>query len=147
MAARTSVESFQDEASCFICLKLFQDPVSIHCGHSFCRACITSNWEGLTTNFSCPRCKEAALQQSLRPNWELANMIELAKRLNLQPVREVKGGENLCKEHQEALKLFCKDDEMLICVVCDRSKVHRNHSVVPVDEAAQEYKVRGFWAH
>ncbi|XP_074428647.1 E3 ubiquitin-protein ligase TRIM39-like [Larus michahellis] len=142
MAARTSVQCLQDEALCSICLEIFQDPVSIHCGHSFCRACITQNWEGLTTNFSCPQCREAVPQQSFRPNWELANIIEVAKSLNLRPVREVDGGENLCKEHQEALKLFCKDEEKLICLVCDRSKVHCNHSVVPVDEAAQEYEKR-----
>ncbi|XP_009462430.1 PREDICTED: E3 ubiquitin-protein ligase TRIM39-like [Nipponia nippon] len=112
MAAKTSVESLQDEASPSICLELFQDPVSIHCGLSFCRACITWNWEGLTPNFSCLRCRET-----------------------------VEGGENLCKEPQEALKLCCEDGERLICVVCDRSKVHRNHSVVPMDEAAQVYKL------
>uniref|UniRef100_A0A8C3KFQ3 Uncharacterized protein n=1 Tax=Calidris pygmaea TaxID=425635 RepID=A0A8C3KFQ3_9CHAR len=48
------------------------------------------------------------------------------------------GKTNLCEEHQEPLKLFCQDDKMLICMVCDKSKVHRNHSVVPVGEAAQE---------
>ncbi|XP_069630194.1 E3 ubiquitin-protein ligase TRIM39 isoform X2 [Haliaeetus albicilla] len=142
MAARRSVESLQDEASCSICLELFQDPVSIHCGHSFCRVCITQNWKGLTTNFSCPRCREMVPRESIRPNWELANIIEIAKSLNLQPVREVEERENLCKEHQEALKLFCEDEERLICVVCDKSKVHCNHSVVPVDEAAKEYKKR-----
>uniref|UniRef100_A0A8C0BB48 Uncharacterized protein n=1 Tax=Buteo japonicus TaxID=224669 RepID=A0A8C0BB48_9AVES len=63
-----------------------------------------------------------------------------------KPVPLGKERENLCKEHQEALKLFCEDEERLICVVCDKSKVHRNHSVVPVDEAAREYKVRGFRA-
>ncbi|XP_032845724.2 zinc finger protein RFP-like [Tyto alba] len=140
MAAKMSIENLQNEVSCSICLDVFQDPVSIHCGHSFCRACIIKIWEGMTTNFSCPQCRETVPQKSLRPNWELASIIEAAKNLNLQRVREVEGGENLCKEHKEALKLFCEDEKMLICVVCDKSKVHRNHSVVPVDEAAQEYK-------
>ncbi|XP_074020842.1 zinc finger protein RFP-like [Numenius arquata] len=85
-------------------------------------------------------CRETGAQKTLRPNWELANVIEAAKRMNLQRDREVEGGENLCEEHQEPLKLFCKDEERLICVVCDRSKVHHDHSVVPVGEAAKEYK-------
>ncbi|XP_074020904.1 E3 ubiquitin-protein ligase TRIM7-like [Numenius arquata] len=140
MAARTPEEILRDEACCSICLEIFQDPVSIHCGHSFCRSCITQTWEGLTTNFSCPQCREMEAQKRLRPNRELANMIEAAKSLNLQRDREVEGGENVCKEHQEPLKLFCQDDQRLICVVCDKSKVHRDHSVVPVGEAAQEYK-------
>ncbi|XP_064330144.1 E3 ubiquitin-protein ligase TRIM39-like [Phalacrocorax carbo] len=135
-----SVEGLQDEASFSTCLKLLQDPVSIHCGHSFCWVCITENWEGLTTNVSCPRCRETVPQQSLRHNWELANITELAKMLNLRQVREMEGGEKLCKEHQETLKLVCKDEERLVRIVCDRSKVHRNHSVAPMDEAAQEYR-------
>ncbi|XP_074020831.1 E3 ubiquitin-protein ligase TRIM39-like [Numenius arquata] len=95
MAARTRVEILRDEACCSICLEIFQDPVSIHCGHSFCRSCITRSWKGLTTNFSCPQCRETGAQKTLRPNWELANVIEAAKRMNLQRDREVEGGENL----------------------------------------------------
>ncbi|XP_074020866.1 E3 ubiquitin-protein ligase TRIM7-like [Numenius arquata] len=122
MAARTPVETPQDEACCSICLEIFQDIVSIHCGHS------------------CPQCGHKLLQRSPCTNRELANISEAAKSLNLQQDREVEGGENLCEKHQEPLKLFCQDDKRLICVVCDRSKVHRYHSVVPMDEAVQEYK-------
>uniref|UniRef100_A0A8C4VUS4 Uncharacterized protein n=1 Tax=Gopherus evgoodei TaxID=1825980 RepID=A0A8C4VUS4_9SAUR len=46
----------------------------------------------------------------------------------------------VCEKHQEALKLFCQEDQSPICVVCDRSKEHRAHTVVPAEEAAQEYK-------
>uniref|UniRef100_A0A8C3JHJ4 Uncharacterized protein n=1 Tax=Calidris pygmaea TaxID=425635 RepID=A0A8C3JHJ4_9CHAR len=148
--ARKPLEMLQDEFCCSICLGIFQDPVSIHCGHSFCRSCITETWEGRATNFSCPQCKETGDQKILRPNWELAEVIEAAKRLNLQQDREVKGEENLCKKHQEPLKLFCQDDKRLICLVCDWSKVHHDHSVVPMDEAVQECKVRGVmgvWRH
>uniref|UniRef100_A0A8C3KGC4 RING-type domain-containing protein n=1 Tax=Calidris pygmaea TaxID=425635 RepID=A0A8C3KGC4_9CHAR len=81
MAARTPLEMLQDEAHCSICLEIFQDPVSIHCGHSFCRSCITETWKGQTTNFSCPQCRKTGDQMTLRPNWELANVIEAAKRL------------------------------------------------------------------
>ncbi|XP_074020781.1 zinc finger protein RFP-like [Numenius arquata] len=140
MAARMPVESPQDEACCSICLEIFQDIVSIHCGHRFCQSCSTWNREGLTTNFSCLQCGHTLSRKRLCPNRELANISEAAKNLNLQPVREVEGGENLCEKHQEPLKLFCQEDQRLICVVCDKSKVHCNHSVVPMDEAAQEYK-------
>ncbi|XP_014816070.1 PREDICTED: zinc finger protein RFP-like isoform X5 [Calidris pugnax] len=140
MAARTPLEILQDEACCSICLGIFQDPVSIHCGHSFCWSCITRTWEGLTTNFSCPQCRDMVSQKSLRPNRKLANVIEAAKSSNIKWDREVEGGETLCEKHQEPLKLFCQDDKRLICVVCDRSEVHQYHSVVPVDEAAQECK-------
>lgn len=50
--------------------------------------------------------------------------------------------ETLCEKHKEPLKLFCKKDKILICVVCDKSKEHRDHSVIPAEEvAAEEFKV------
>uniref|UniRef100_A0ACB8EGF0 Uncharacterized protein n=2 Tax=Sphaerodactylus townsendi TaxID=933632 RepID=A0ACB8EGF0_9SAUR len=48
----------------------------------------------------------------------------------------------VCQKHQEPLKLFCIDDEALICVICDRSKEHRDHKTVPLEEVSQEYKDR-----
>uniref|UniRef100_A0A8D0EXG0 Zinc finger protein RFP-like n=1 Tax=Strix occidentalis caurina TaxID=311401 RepID=A0A8D0EXG0_STROC len=144
MSARSPAESLHSEASCSICLSYFQEPVSIHCGHNFCRACIARCWEGLEAPFSCPQCRQTALQKSFRPSRELANIAEIARQLSQRGGRGGGGGrggeENLCRQHQEALKLFCKEDQQPICVVCDRSQAHRSHAVVPVEEAAQEYK-------
>uniref|UniRef100_A0A674JIB0 RING-type E3 ubiquitin transferase n=1 Tax=Terrapene triunguis TaxID=2587831 RepID=A0A674JIB0_9SAUR len=47
-----------------------------------------------------------------------------------------------CEKHQEALKLFCEEDQNLICWICRDSWDHRAHTVVPIEEAAQNYKVR-----
>ncbi|XP_038625627.1 E3 ubiquitin-protein ligase TRIM41 [Tachyglossus aculeatus] len=38
------VQTLQEEAVCAICLDYFTDPVSIGCGHNFCRACVTQLW-------------------------------------------------------------------------------------------------------
>lgn len=130
-------ESFQDEASCSLCLGFFQDPVSIHCGHNFCRACITRCWEEQEETFSCPRCKATATQRNLRPNRELAKIIEIAKRLSL---RAPSAGERLCERHREVLKLFCEEDQVPICLVCRESHAHRLHAAVPIEEAVEEQK-------
>ncbi|XP_060094073.1 E3 ubiquitin-protein ligase TRIM7-like [Heteronotia binoei] len=45
----------------------------------------------------------------------------------------------VCQNHQKLLKLFCKDDEALICVVCHRWKEHSDHKTLSL-EASQEYK-------
>ncbi|XP_067169882.1 E3 ubiquitin-protein ligase TRIM39-like [Apteryx mantelli] len=140
MAARSPAENLHSEASCSICLGFFQDPVSIHCGHNFCRSCITCCWEGLETNFSCPQCRQTAQQKSFRPSRELANIAEIARQLSPRATGGATGWETLCTKHREALKLFCKEDQRAICVVCDRSQAHRSHAVVPIEEAAQEYK-------
>ncbi|XP_039357096.1 E3 ubiquitin-protein ligase TRIM39-like [Mauremys reevesii] len=139
MATENPVESLQDETSCPICLEYFQDPVIIDCGHNFCRACISLCWEGPDTEVSCPQCRETAQQRNLRPNRQLANVVEIAKRLSFQ-AGTGSGEESVCDEHQEPLKLFCEEDQTLICVVCDRSRTHRAHTVVPIEEAAEEYK-------
>uniref|UniRef100_A0A674JAX7 RING-type domain-containing protein n=1 Tax=Terrapene triunguis TaxID=2587831 RepID=A0A674JAX7_9SAUR len=105
--------NLQDELSCPICLEYFTDPVIIECGHNFCRACISQCWGETEANFSCPQCRETALQRNLRPNRQLGKVVELVKGLRLQAVTEPEGQR-----------------------VCERS-----HKVVPIEEAAQEYKV------
>ncbi|XP_039357586.1 zinc finger protein RFP-like [Mauremys reevesii] len=141
MAAENPVESLQEEATCPVCLEHFTEPVSVECGHNFCRACISQCWEESDTAASCPQCRETVQQGNLRPNRQLANVVEITKRLSLQPAKGT-GGDGVCGEHQEALKLFCEEDQSPICVVCGRSRAHRAHTVVPIQEAAQEYKER-----
>ncbi|NXP49834.1 TRI27 protein, partial [Heliornis fulica] len=140
MAAPSPTAELPSEASCPICMEHFRDPVSIHCGHNFCRACITRCWEWCTGTFSCPRCQEVAPERTLRPSRELARVLEIAKRWSLQ----VAGGhvveEEGCEKHQEPLKVFCKDDETFICAVCRESRAHRAHEMLPVQDAVQEYK-------
>lgn len=41
---RNPVQTLQEEAVCAICLDYFTDPVSIGCGHNFCRGCVTQLW-------------------------------------------------------------------------------------------------------
>ncbi|CAM4665713.1 unnamed protein product [Caretta caretta] len=139
MAGESRAESLRDELSCPICLEYFQEPVSIHCGHNFCRDCISQCWGESEPNFSCPQCRETAQQRNFRPSRELARVIEIARGLSFQAAKG-SGGERVCERHQEALKLFCQEDETPICLVCDKSKAHRSHTGVPIEEAAQEYK-------
>ncbi|XP_037769624.1 zinc finger protein RFP-like isoform X2 [Chelonia mydas] len=139
MAAESPVESLQEEATCPVCLEYFTDPVTLECGHNFCRACIAQCWEGPDTAASCPQCRETVQQRNLRPNRQLANVVEIAKRLSFQAAKGAGGG-GVCGEHQEALKLFCEKDQTPICVICRESRAHRAHTVVPIQEAAQEYK-------
>nr|XP_032645703.1 zinc finger protein RFP-like [Chelonoidis abingdonii] len=139
MAAENPVESLQKEATCPICLEYFTEPVSLECWHNFCQACIGQCWEGSDTAASCPQSRETVQQRNLRPNRQLVKMVEITKRLSLQAAKG-RGGDGVCGKHQEALKLFCEEDQTPICVVCDRSRAHRAHTLVPIQEAAQEYK-------
>ncbi|XP_053147590.1 zinc finger protein RFP-like [Hemicordylus capensis] len=144
MAALHLGKKLQEEATCSVCLDFFTDPVTLDCGHNFCRACIAQCWGEPPTVTACPQCRESFQPRDVKPNRQLANMVALLKEFSVQAKQEA-GGERVCERHQEPLKLFCKDDEAPICVVCDRSKEHRAHTVVPVQEAAQEYKDQ-FWS-
>ncbi|XP_030000638.1 E3 ubiquitin-protein ligase TRIM21-like [Sphaeramia orbicularis] len=57
MAAAGRVRS-ADQFLCSICLDVFTDPVTIPCGHNFCKSCITEHWDN-NDNYQCPKCKKA----------------------------------------------------------------------------------------
>uniref|UniRef100_A0A674JNZ8 RING-type domain-containing protein n=1 Tax=Terrapene triunguis TaxID=2587831 RepID=A0A674JNZ8_9SAUR len=87
MTAGDLAGSFQDKVNCSVCLEYFKDPVTIECGHNFCRACISQCWGESEPNFSCPQCRETAPQRNLQPNRQLGNVLECyftvtARRLN-----------------------------------------------------------------
>ncbi|XP_069098449.1 E3 ubiquitin-protein ligase TRIM39-like [Pleurodeles waltl] len=131
-------KQLKEEAICSICLEYFTDPVAAECGHTYCLSCITQYWEGLETDFPCPQCRDTSKNKILRPIRQLGNIVELLKQLHTPSAPPQ--GENLCREHEEKLKLFCEDDQVTICVVCREAKEHRQHMVRPIPEAAQKYK-------
>uniref|UniRef100_A0A8C0HCX6 Uncharacterized protein n=1 Tax=Chelonoidis abingdonii TaxID=106734 RepID=A0A8C0HCX6_CHEAB len=94
MAAESPMESLQGEATCPVCLEYFTEPVNLECGHNFCQACISQCWEGSDTAASCPQCRETVQQRNLKPNRQLANMVEIAKRLSLQAAKG-RGGDGV----------------------------------------------------
>uniref|UniRef100_UPI00398EF716 zinc-binding protein A33-like n=1 Tax=Pristiophorus japonicus TaxID=55135 RepID=UPI00398EF716 len=137
MASSEQAQSYNDDLSCSICLDFFTDPVSLECGHNFCRYCITQCWEKKEIN-SCPECREEFLDINLRVSWALANLAEKARKFSLNP--KEKESKLHCEEHQEELKLFCETDKKLICVICRDAREHRGHSFMPIKEAVEIYK-------
>uniref|UniRef100_A0A7M4F568 Zinc finger protein RFP-like n=1 Tax=Crocodylus porosus TaxID=8502 RepID=A0A7M4F568_CROPO len=142
MAGRSLAGKIQDELLCSICLDYFVVPVTIHCGHNFCQACISQFWAESDANFSCPECRRTAQQESFMPNRTLERMAELAQQLYSKEAKGAAGGKRVCEKHKEPLKLFCENHQATICVVCKESRDHQGHTMIPVEEAAQEYKER-----
>ncbi|CAM5158337.1 unnamed protein product [Eretmochelys imbricata] len=142
MAAAATAGEIQDEAICSICLGYLTEPVTIACGHNFCRACLTwySEEKGTGTLLTCPQCRARFQKGEFKPNTQLNNILQRIKQLGLKPG---KGQQDyLCERHAERLKLFCEEDGETICLVCEKSRDHKSHTVVPTEEAAQEYKVK-----
>ncbi|XP_008296157.1 E3 ubiquitin-protein ligase TRIM39-like [Stegastes partitus] len=64
----------EEQLLCGICLDVFTNPVTLPCGHNFCKNCIMQHWE---TNIQCecPTCKEPFYRKlDLRVNTFISEM-------------------------------------------------------------------------
>ncbi|XP_034556033.1 E3 ubiquitin-protein ligase TRIM39-like [Notolabrus celidotus] len=83
MAAASSLLS-EDQFLCSICLDVFTNPVTIPCGHNFCKSCITEHWN-TNVQCECPLCKEQCEKKpDLRVNTVLSEMAAQFKQSVLQ---------------------------------------------------------------
>lgn len=87
---------------------------------------------------SCPVCRITYQPENLRPNRHVASIVEALRKVKLNTEEELK--RDLCERHGEKLLLFCKEDEKIICWLCERSQEHRGHHTFLTEEVAQEYK-------
>uniref|UniRef100_UPI0037E830B0 E3 ubiquitin-protein ligase TRIM21-like n=1 Tax=Semicossyphus pulcher TaxID=241346 RepID=UPI0037E830B0 len=182
----------EDQFLCSICLNVFTDPVTIPCGHNFCKTCITQHWD-VNVSCQCPNCKkvfntrpelqvntfisevaaqfrQSAQQKASSSSSEqqvskpgevpcdvctgtklkalksclvcLASYCEthlephlttsgLRRHQLIDPVENLEG--RMCEKHDKLLELFCKTDQMCVCVLCTYSD-HKTHDVVPLKE-------------
>ncbi|XP_071392361.1 zinc-binding protein A33-like [Centroberyx affinis] len=132
MAARSSLS--EEDLLCPVCCEIFSLPVFLKCGHNSCKACLQKHWEWKGSR-ECPVCR--TLSVSERPP------INLALKIAADSFQEQRTCEDqeLCILHNEKLKIFCKNDEEPICLVCQTSKHHKIHEFCPVGEAALEKKI------
>uniref|UniRef100_A0A3Q2PEV1 Uncharacterized protein n=1 Tax=Fundulus heteroclitus TaxID=8078 RepID=A0A3Q2PEV1_FUNHE len=132
----------RQDLACSVCLTIFTDPVTLPCGHSFCRQCIT---KVLNMEQHCPQCRTAVALEatSLATSLILQNggtscsphapPPPIKCSTIVMPVFQVA---ELCPEHEEKLKLFCITDQQLACIICRDGEEHEGHRFKPVKEAA-----------
>ncbi|XP_072001138.1 E3 ubiquitin/ISG15 ligase TRIM25-like [Engystomops pustulosus] len=70
----------EKELECSICASLLTDPVTLRCGHNFCRVCIDLNFntqQNKAEVYSCPICREKFQKRpALKRNITLCNVVE-----------------------------------------------------------------------
>ncbi|CAB1352826.1 unnamed protein product [Coregonus sp. 'balchen'] len=154
--SKSSAQRLSRDLTCSICLDLFKHPVSLPCDHTFCQACIAGYWTGPRGQVqggsgSCPQCRKAFPGQSYRPNRIVANIVEsycqgleesegLLGDMGVPERSPAPAPAPRCGRHREELKLYCEEDQELLCLVCGLSQEHRNHTMVCVQEAQQRYR-------
>lgn len=131
MAYRTFLE---EDLSCPVCCDIFKDPILLTCTHSICKDCLQKFWS-VKGSKECPVCRKNDLGKSLPLNLALKNLCETFQQERSQ-------NKTLCRLHRSEVKLFCKDDNQLLCLMCQGSKLHKTHDVWDISAAALEHKVR-----
>ncbi|XP_069822706.1 E3 ubiquitin/ISG15 ligase TRIM25-like [Dendropsophus ebraccatus] len=79
----------RDELLCYICQKMYTDPVTLRCGHNFCRGCIDQvlNTQDGSGVYSCPECRvDFQKRPTLQRNITLHKVVE--RFLSSQPHQE-----------------------------------------------------------
>nr|AAI55230.1 Zgc:174633 protein [Danio rerio] len=83
---------------------------------------------------SCLVCQISYCQTHLEPHLRVAG---LKKHKLMDPVRNLE--DYICQKHDRPLELFCRDDQMCVCLCCIVTD-HKNHNTVPVQEESEEKK-------
>nr|XP_055053257.1 E3 ubiquitin-protein ligase TRIM38-like isoform X2 [Misgurnus anguillicaudatus] len=78
----------EDHYRCSVCTEVFKNPVSIPCGHSYCKHCIEIYWSKPTQAecYACPQCRKRFRDRPvLNVNVALVKLIEERQRAGFSP--------------------------------------------------------------
>uniref|UniRef100_A0A8C3FQM2 RING-type domain-containing protein n=1 Tax=Chrysemys picta bellii TaxID=8478 RepID=A0A8C3FQM2_CHRPI len=85
------MERLREDVTCSICLDVLDNPVSIECGHNFCRGCLMAHWHGVSAQVSqCPECRAPCSRDRMTPDTRLRALVEKITeplREEMEPVR------------------------------------------------------------
>ncbi|XP_055486172.1 zinc-binding protein A33-like [Leucoraja erinacea] len=126
-------ESLGQNLRCTICAHIYSEPVTLDCGHNFCRACVLGRWGGEEGTVACPQCCQGFPRRELKTNQLLATLVTSLGLLNLGPSPTV--GMGRCPSHWDLPMLFCPKDLTLVCPSCLAQGSEGRNTLIPTEEA------------
>ncbi|KAJ7316041.1 hypothetical protein JRQ81_002203 [Phrynocephalus forsythii] len=144
MASRAS-----EKLACCICLEMFTTPVTIPCGHSFCKECLNSHWdqeekERPTSQevYTCPECRKSFSERpQLSKTVQLDTLVELFRAGEGPAPRREKTTAlegKKCPRHGRLLVLYCRTEKRVICCECTVKECQDHMKVLVEDERKNE---------
>nr|XP_023398553.1 tripartite motif-containing protein 43-like [Loxodonta africana] len=130
-------QALRKELTCCICLNYLIDPVTIGCGHSFCRPCLYISWEEAKTT-RCPLCGETSKKTDIKSNILVKNLVSLARQASL--CQFLSSEDQMCGTHKETKKMFCEESKNLLCLLCSSSQEHEAHRHCSIEYAVEKYR-------
>ncbi|XP_059417000.1 E3 ubiquitin/ISG15 ligase TRIM25-like isoform X7 [Carassius carassius] len=84
----------------------------------------------------CLSCQRSYCETHLEPHLRVTG---LKKHKLIDPVSNLE--DYICQKHEKPLDLFCRDDQIYMCLICS-VKDHENHNTVPIEEESEEKKTQ-----
>ncbi|XP_037013887.2 tripartite motif-containing protein 65 isoform X3 [Artibeus jamaicensis] len=143
-------ELLEDKLTCAICLELYEDPVTLPCGHNFCGACIRDGWS--RREKVCPECRAPFPDHAeLRRNVALTDVLKVVRAEPgpapgpaatpcADPRADVDVGAR-CPQHGRLLELFCRTEGRCVCSACTVSEC-RLHERVLLEVERREHEAQ-----
>lgn len=111
MAKPAAAAGLEEDLTCSVCLGIYSNPVSLSCGHSFCKECIQ---EARSRRQCCPLCcAQADPAMELQPNVQLQSIVQ--KFLDAPTHQEEEKCEVQCEEKGGSLG---QQDKVILCDFC-----------------------------
>ncbi|KAF6097895.1 tripartite motif containing 65 [Phyllostomus discolor] len=143
-------ELLEDKLTCAICLELYEDPVTLPCGHNFCGACIRDGWS--RREKACPECRAPFPDSAeLCRNVALTDVLQVVRAEPGQapgpaaaPRADSRAdGGARCPQHGRPLELFCRTEGRCVCSACTVSgcRLHER-ALLEVERQEREAQLR-----
>ena len=150
--SKTTLEKIREELKCSICTKLFEEPKTLDCLHTFCMKCIKDHVEKRPLDHEsedsreilpCPLCRSVQRLQdadakNLKTNEGLKNMVS---HLTLEDRMVSEQGVKCDECRSNAAAVFCRDCNYTLCEDCKQHHTRhyktQGHTLIPLNEVRQ----------